>query len=194
MIVGYAYNDRLILIVRWRALDSLCEPLLLNAAIYTRTHFPVEHGLLLYDRWLKFIRPVVLPFLIRNWWAVVTLWLKKTALSNTLYLRINFNPYPHLQRLPPIVDGSAVRVAVDGAHCIEGKGRLKKRLDREGEKGCDAMGAWSFQWSFPLLGPLQSCSWIKIGQSFVGTLPIRLCVTRFSVLGTSRLVGEYKTR
>ena len=53
MILGYAYNDELS--DTNRTLKSvretvLCEPLLLNAGMYTRTHFPVEHGLLLYDR------------------------------------------------------------------------------------------------------------------------------------------------
>ena len=53
MILGYAYNDKLS--DTNRTLKSiretvLRETLLLNAGIYTRTHFPAEHGLLLYDR------------------------------------------------------------------------------------------------------------------------------------------------
>ena len=51
--LGYAYNDKLS--DTNRTLKSIretvnCEPLLLNAGIYTRTYFLVEHGLLLYDR------------------------------------------------------------------------------------------------------------------------------------------------
>ena len=51
------------------------------------------------------------------------------------------------QCLFPVIDWSAIGVAVDGAHWdrrqrkLEGKYRLKERLDREGEKGCNAMGA-----------------------------------------------------
>ena len=53
MILGCAYFDKLsdtnptLKSIRETV---LCKPLLLNAGIYTRTHFPVEHGLLLYDR------------------------------------------------------------------------------------------------------------------------------------------------